>query len=151
MNEGFLLQSEHMLEIDVAPRGGTEQRQMERLGAGITEMDPDVNDELNQDKYYDGEGFGETDVTSSQLILTFGGHRKYGDPAQDYIFSKLLEPGIGRRTHLDWTLPNGDKFSGPVTIAEITGPGGEAGEKGEIEFSLHFNGKPKFEKGTPIA
>lgn len=139
--EGFLLQSEHKLELDIDPGG---ESTMELLGAGITGMDPDINDEINQDKYYDGEGFGETDVTSSQLILTFSGHRKYGDAAQDYIFSKLLEPGTGRRTTLDWTLPNGDKYSGPVTIANISGPGGEAGDKGEIGFELHFNGRPEF-------
>ena len=143
--EGFLLQSEHRLELDVDPGGAST---MELLGAGITGMDPDINDEINQDKYYDGEGFGETDVTSSQLILTFSGHRKYGDAVQDYIFSKLLEPGTGRRTNLDWTLPNGDKYSGPVTIANISGPGGEAGDKGEIGFELHFNGRPEF---TPAA
>lgn len=138
MAEGFLLQSEHLLEIE------TGASTMARLGAGITGMDPDVNDEISQDRYYDGEGFGETDVTGSQLILSFDGHRKYGDEAQDYIFSKLLEPGTGRRTKLEWTLPNGDKFSGQVTIANITGPSGDAGDKGEIGFELHFNGKPEF-------
>lgn len=143
--EGFLLQSEHVLEIDVDPGGASEKAM---LGAGITGMEPDINDELSQDRYFDGEGFGETDVTSSQLILSFDGHRKYGDPAQDYIFSLMLEPGNKRRTELDWTLPNGDKFSGNVTIANIAGPSGEAGEKGEISFELHFNKKPEFVVGA---
>ncbi len=140
--EGFLLQSKHKLEINTAP--GSESEKFERLAAGITGLDPDTNDELAQDQYFDGEGFGETDVTSAQLILTFSGHRKYGDAAQDYIYGQLLEVGPGRRTELQWTLPNGDKFEGPVTIANITGPGGEAGEKGEIGFEMHFNGKPEF-------
>lgn len=142
MRKGFLLQSEHKIEIDINPDG--EMGEMAALAAGITEMDPNVEDELSQDRYYDGGGFGETDVTGSQLIITFGGHRKYGDPAQDYIFSTLLETGGGRRTNLEWTLPNGDIYKGNVTIAEISGPGGEAGEKGEIEFELHFNSKPEF-------
>lgn len=140
--EGFLLQSKHLLELDIDPSSDTEK--FERLAAGITGMDPDPNDEVAQDKYFDGEGFGETDVTGSQLVLTFSGHRKYGDKVQDYIFSLLLEPGPKRRTTLQWTLPNGDNFEGSVTIANITGPGGEAGEKGEIGFELHFNGKPEF-------
>lgn len=139
--EGFLLQSKHLIEINTSPG---EVDKMERIAAGITGLDPDPNDELAQDKYFDGEGFGETDVTSAQLILTFSGHRKYGDPAQDYIFGLLLEIGPGRRTDLQWTLPDGSMFEGPVTIANITGPGGEAGEKGEIGFELHFNGKPEF-------
>lgn len=144
MPEGFLLQSEHKLQIDTGPNGVSA---LEPLGAGITSMDPDVNDELSEDRYFDGEGFGETDVTGSKLVLSFSGHRKYGDAAQDYIFGTLLEPGVGRRTKLEWTLPSGDSYKGPVTIANITGPSGEAGEKGEVGFELHFNGKPEF---TPL-
>lgn len=140
--EEFLLQSSHLLELDIAP--SETDGEFVRLGGGINSMEPDPNDEIAQDNYYDGEGFGETDVIGAQLVLTFGGHRKYGDPAQDYIFSVLLEPGPARRTNLRWTLPDGSEYEGPVTIAAITGPGGEAGAKGEIGFELHFNGKPKF-------
>lgn len=141
MAEGFLLQSGHVLEIDVDPGGVST---MERLGAGIANMEPSPNDEISQDKYYDGEGFGETDVISSQLVISLSGHRSYGDPAQDYIFGQMLETGPKRRTTLDWTLPDGGKYSGPVTIANISGPGGDAGAKGDIAFELHFNGKPEF-------
>lgn len=142
----FLLQSSHLLELDVTPKGEVET--FERLGAGITGMEPDPNDEIAQDKYYDGEGFGETDVIGAQLVLSFSGHRKYGDAAQDYIFSLLLEPGPARRTNLRWTLPDQSIYEGPVTIAAITGPGGDAGAKGEIGFELHFNGKPEFTPAT---
>lgn len=145
MSAEFLLQSKHLLEINTTP--GSEGPFV-RLAAGITSMEPDPNDEVAQDRYFDGEGFAETDVIGAQLVLTFSGHRKYGDPAQDYIFSLLLEPGPARRTELRWTLPDGSNFEGPVTIAAITGPGGEAGAKGEIGFELHFNGKPEF---TPAA
>lgn len=141
----FLLQSKHSLELNLDP-GGVET--FEKIAAGITGLDPDPNDEVAQDKYFDGEGFGETDVIGAQLILTFSGHRKYGDAVQDYIFSLLLEIGPARRTELKWTQPDGSKFEGPVTIANITGPGGEAGAKGDIGFELHFNGKPEF---TPAA
>lgn len=146
MKTGFLLQSAHKLELDVNP-GGVEEYQP--LSAGITGFEPDPNDEISQDQYLDGEGFGESDVTSAQLIISVDGHRKYGDPVQDYIFSLLLEVGPARRTNLKWTLPNGDVFEGNVTIAGISGPGGEAGEKGEISFELHFNGKPTFVPAVP--
>lgn len=146
MSAEFLLQSKHLLELNTSP--GSEEPTFERLAAGITGLDPDANDELAQDKYIDGEGFGETDVVGGQLILTFSGHRKYGDPVQDFIFGLLLEVGPARRTELQWTLPDGSMFEGPVTIANITGPGGEAPSKGEIGFELHFNGKPEF---TPAA
>ena len=141
----FLLQSKHVIELDINPGGESET--YERLAAGITSMEPDPNEELAQDKYFDGEGFGETDVIGAQLVLTFSGHRKYGDPVQDYIFSLLLQPGPARRTNARWTLPDGSTFEGPVTIASITGPGGEAGAKGDIGFELHFNGMPDFQEG----
>lgn len=142
----FLLQSKHLLEIDTTP--GTDPGSFERLGAGITNMEPDPNDEVSQDRYFDGEGFAETDVIGAQLVLTFSGHRKYGDPAQDYIYGLLLEPGPARRTNFRWTLPDGKSYEGPVTIAAITGPSGEAGAKGEIGFEIHFNGKPEFTEGA---
>lgn len=138
----FLLQSGHIIELNVTPEAETEK--FERLAAGITGLDPDVNDELDQVRYLDGEGFGETDVTGAQLVLALDGHRLYGDPVQDYIYSLVLEIGRKRRTQIKWTLPDGAMFEGNVTIASITGPSGEAGEKGEIGFELHFNGKPEF-------
>lgn len=142
MSEGFLIQSNHKIEINTDPTGVEES--FVRLAAGITGLDPDVNDEVSQDRYLDGDGFAESDVTGAQLILTLSGHRLYGDPAQDFIYSKLLEIGPSRRTGLKWTLPSGEVFEGNVTITGITGPSGEAGEKGEIGFELHFNGKPEF-------
>lgn len=138
MADGFLLQTKHLFEIQ------TGEDEWSRLGAGLSSVEPSANDELAQDVYLDGEGLGETDVIGAQLILAFSGHRKYGDPAQDYIFGKMMELGPGRRTELRWTLPNGDMLEGPVTIANISGPSGDAGGKGEIEFELHFNGTPEY-------
>src|SRR5690554_818392 len=142
--EGFLLQSKHILEINTSPGATDGTQTFERLAAGISSMEPSSNDELAQDRYFDGDGYGETDVIGAQLVLTFSGHRKYGDPAQDFIMGLMLDLGPGRRTDFRWTLPNGDVYEGPVTVANITGPSGEAGAKGEIGFEIHFNGKPEF-------
>lgn len=139
---GFLLQSKHKIELDITPDAEVETYEL--LASGITGLDPDVNDEISQDRYMDGDGFAESDVTGAQLVLPFSGHRKYGDPVQDYIYSLVLEIGPSRRTSVKWTLPDGAMFEGSVTITGITGPSGEAGEKGEIGFELHFNGKPEF-------
>mgnify|MGYP001393493218 FL=1 len=142
--EGFLLQSSHILEINTTPGAPEGEETFERLAAGISSMEPNPNDELSQDRYFDGDAYGETDVIGAQLVLTFSGHRKYGDPAQDFIFGTLLDLGPGRRTDFRWTLPDGGRYEGPVTIANITGPSGDAGAKGEIGFEIHFNGKPKY-------
>lgn len=143
-NTGFLQTLKNILEIQIGEDESTGEPVFARLAAGISTMEPQPNDELAQDIYLDGEGYGETDIIGAQLVIACTGHRLYGDPAQDFIFSKVLETGPGRRTTLRWTQPNGDVLEGPITIANISGPGGDAGAKGEIGFELHFNGKPTF-------
>lgn len=133
--------SEHLFEIKIA------DEQYARLAKGIMSAEPDNNEETDQTKYLDGDGFGETDVIGAQLIVAFSGHRYYGDPAQDYIYSNMLKLGAGRRTDFRWTQPNGDVLEGSCTIAAITGPSGDAGAKGEIGFEIHFNGKIELQEG----
>jgi hypothetical protein len=143
----FALMNEHGFNINTTP--GVTPGTMALIAAGITNVEPNNNEEISQDKYLDGDGYGESDVIGAQTVLTFTGHRKYGDTAQDFIFSKMLELGSGRRTNFEWTEPDGGKFTGSCTIANITGPSGDAGAKGEISFEIHFNGKPVYTPPTP--
>lgn len=142
----FELMNSHTFEINTTP--GTAPGTLAAIAKGINNVEPDNNEELSQDKYIDGDGYGETDVIGAQTILSFKGHRYYGDPAQDFIFGLALEVGSARRTDFTWTEPDGGKFTGPCTIANIKGPSGDAGSKGEISFEVHFNGKPTY---TPPA
>ncbi|WP_153124678.1 phage tail tube protein [Peribacillus tepidiphilus] len=144
---GFELMNKHIFEINTTL--GVSPGTYARIAAGITDVEPNNNEELSQDKYLDGDGYGQTDVIGAQMVLAFTGHRKYGDPAQDFIFSKLLELGPERRTEFRWTEPDGGIFEGECTIANISGPSGNAGAKGEISFEIHFNGKPDYTPPTP--
>jgi hypothetical protein len=144
---GFELMNKHIFEINTTP--GVTPGTYARIAEGITNVEPNNNEELSQDRYLNGDGYGETDVIGAQLVLTFTGHRKYGDLAQDFIFSKLLELGPERRTEFRWTEPDGGVFEGECTIANISGPSGDAGAKGEISFEIHFNGKPDYTPPTP--
>lgn len=139
---GFELMNKHIFEINTTP--GVSPGTYARIAEGITNVEPNNNEELSQDRYLNGDGYGETDVIGAQLVLTFTGHRKYGDPAQDFIFGKLLELGPSRRTTFRWTEPDGGIFEGECTIANISGPSGDAGAKGEISFEIHFNGRPQY-------
>jgi len=56
----------------------------------------------------------------------------------------LLELGPNRRADFRWTEPDGGGFGGECTVANISGPSGDAGAKGEISFEIHFNGKPEY-------
>lgn len=141
----FELMNKHIFEIETTS-GATPT--FSRIASGINNVAPASNESLSQDAYMDGDGYGETDVIGAQLVLTFTGHRKYGDAAQDFIFSKALELGPTRRTNFRWTEPDGGIFEGPATIANISQPSGDAGAKGEISFEVHFNGKPEYTEPT---
>lgn len=145
--EGLLLQSQHLFKINTTPNIA-EAGTMARLAAGLNNFAVSGNEELDQTHYLDGDGFGSTDIMGAQLVITFSGHRKFGDPAQDFVFSLLMELGENRKTDFEWTLPSGEKFAGPCTIANIEGPGGDANNKGDISFEIHFNGKPEYTPGT---
>ena len=144
MSEGLLVQSKHQFEIGV----GTDETEgttiFERLAKGVNNFEPTPNEENDQTQYLDGNGFATTTVMGAQLTLSFSGHRYFGDPAQDYIFSKQIEIGTERETEFRWTLPTGEVFEGPCTLAVIEGPGGDANAKGEITVEIHFNGKPEY-------
>ena len=141
-DEGLLVQSKHLFEIDTAPEGSTPN--FVRMARGFNSFEVSTNEEVDQTNYLDGEGFGTSTVMGAQLTITFTGHRYYGDEAQDWIFSKKMEIGTDRETQFRWTLPTGEVFEGPCTLAEISGPGGEANAKGEITVAIHFNGKPEY-------
>ncbi|PEB19729.1 capsid protein [Bacillus toyonensis] len=143
-NQGFLLNHGYKFEINTTP--GTETPTWVRIAAGITSVDPDNNEESDENYYYDGGGAAERDITGFMMSYGFEGHRKYGDPAQDYIFSKMHKVGPDRKTEFRVTEPNGDKWEGPSTMSELKAPGGDANSKGEIEFTLSFDGVPEFVK-----
>ncbi|AFE86250.1 major capsid protein gpP [Bacillus phage PBC1] len=116
------------------------------IAKGITGVDPDNNEETEDTFYYDGNGSAETDVTGYKLSYAFEGHRNYGDPAQDLIMGLAIKTGPERKVTFTVTEPNGDKYTGPATVYDIKLPGGDANSKGEIEFTIAFDGKPTFTK-----
>ncbi|HEM5195629.1 TPA: hypothetical protein U1312_000334 [Streptococcus suis] len=127
----FYLQSEHKLEIS------EDGKTWMRLAGGISELEPDGNEEVSQDAYLDGS---ESDVTGGQLVLALTGHRLVGDKAQDWLYARQFQYGGKRRGFTRWTLPGGKtQFTFASTFANIKGPSGAANGKGEIEFEIHSN------------
>jgi hypothetical protein len=144
----FDLMNAHKFEIQTGTDATTQAPIYSLIAKGITNVEPNNNEELDQTKYLDGDGYGETDVIGAQLVLSFTGHRYYGDAAQDFIFGKLLDLGTSRRVPFRWTEPDGGIYEGECTIANISGPSGDAGTKGEISFEIHFNGRPQYTPPT---
>lgn len=139
---GFALMNDQKFEINITPAEAEPTWVV--LAKGIMTAEPSTNEEIDQTVYFDSSGFKESDVTGMQLVQSFTGHRYYGDEAQDYIFSKMLELGAARRTTFRYTEPDGGVYTGSITIANIQPPSGDAGAKGEIAFEIHYNGKPEY-------
>lgn len=147
----FLLNWQNKIEI--ATDGETDiskadSAQWARLAAGINNLTPAENDTTANDEYYDGEGFGTSDVTSKRYQFTIASHRVYGDAAQDFIASKMLEIGDALKTLMRVTFADGSAVYGVVTLTNIVPAGGQPGAKQTFSVVAVFNGKPKFVPAT---
>lgn len=128
-----------LIELDTNPSGTAV---WSPLAAGISSYDPSTNDETDQTKYLDGDGFGETTVIGAQYIISITGHRFIGDEAQDFVYNLQFQLGDNRKTQARITDKDGNVISGDCTIANIDFGGGDAGAKTDISFEIHFNGEP---------
>lgn len=149
----YLLQHGYRFLINKKVGAKDSERTWLRLAAGIKSITPDNNEEVSEDYYYDGGGNAESGVTGMQKTYSFEGHRKYGDPAQDYIYDTLSH-GVGPEREVEAMIiyPDGNAIKGKAIIVNIKDPGGDANSKGEIEFNLNFSGMPtKLEKMEPSA
>ena len=133
----FALNYTHLHQIKIPVLGWT------YIGAGIQTVEPNPNETTDDSNYYDGEGLSATIVTGGQVTFAFKGHRKYGDPAQDYIASLMLEYGSSRDVLYRWIGPDGETIEANATIANIKSGGGDANSKGTFEFDVRCNGRPK--------
>jgi hypothetical protein len=138
---GFSLNYTNLHEILVPGIG------WQRIGAGIQTITPNGNETTDQTGYYDGEGLASTLVTGGQVTLAFSGHRKYGDPAQDYIASLALSYGAAREVEYRWTAPDGQVIQGDAALANIVPGGGDANSKSTFSFEAHINGRPTLTAG----
>lgn len=142
---GFLLNAGYLFDFNTTLDAADADPGWLRIAAGILTAEPDNNEELSQEYYYDKMGSAETDVVGAQEIWSFEGHRKYGDAAQDKIYDDLkYKLGPARHVAFRVTFPDGATATGEASLANITGPGGDANSKGEIGFEMHFNEIPTF-------
>ena len=146
MDIAFALNYTNIWMIDITPSASS--RTWARLGAGITTVDPNNNEQVEEDEYYDSEGAVDPEVVSIRPVFSFSGDRKYGDPAQDYIASLMYAIGDQRKTSFKRVGPDGTIITGPCTIANIVAFGGDANAKGTLSFELRVKGAPTVTPGN---
>lgn len=113
------------------------------VGAGINTMTPAAAETADATAYWDGKGFVSDDVTGKAVTFQVAGHRKVGDPAQDYVASKFMAKGDEVKTLARWTDPEGNEVAFVATLKAITPFGGAANAKQTFSFTLSMDGKPK--------
>ncbi len=128
-----------LFELDNNPAGTANYI---RMGDGLVSATPANNETVDTKSYLDDNGGASSEVTGFQYVWAFSGDRIIGDPAQDFIFSKLFSLGISRKTNARITAADGTVITGPVTIANINDGGGDASATAAIGFDVMFNGKP---------
>ena len=117
-----------------------------RLATKIQTITPSANETTNNNSYYDGEGFGSTEVTGKRYQLACSGQRYVGNPAQDYIASKQFAIGQALHCRVIW-VQNGQAIVSEATLTNIVATGGEASANQTFSCTIEFNGKPRTVNG----
>ena len=129
----------HTFEINITPE--SDKQTWASALVGITECAPASDETVSEDAYYNDLGDTDTSVDAVKVSIAFTGHRKYGDPAQDFIQSRALLTKKKRKTDYRWVHPDGTIFEGVLTMADLV-PGsgmGEATSKGDFSWTAKLN------------
>lgn len=147
MDIGFAPNYTNIHEIDITPDSA--ERTWAWLAPGITSIVPSANEVVDDTPYYDGEGMSTKDITGGQLSYAVTGHRRQGDPAQDYIVGRALLYGEERKTNLRITSSKGDVLEGEVTLSDLVpdSANGVANTKGDFSCTISYNKTPRRVEG----
>lgn len=117
---------------------------------GWSNVAESLNEVLYQATYLCDKGWGSTEVTGGQYIVTLTGVRYIGNPLQDWIFSADVMYAFGdvRKTQLRVTKGPTEIMTWDVTLANITETGGDANQPGAITVAIHGNGAPTISGGV---
>lgn len=132
--------------INIAEPGAEESWAV--LGAGIENMQEQLNEVIQQYKFMKDEGYGRSRVTAMAPVWNITGRRIWGDAAQDFIFKHKYSLGAGRETDakVEYTA-NGMQhtITFDVTFANLQEIGGATEENSAISIEMHVAGKPVME------
>jgi len=128
----------YVIEVDISETTSESYKEI----SGITDVDPQNNEVLDQKQYIGKGGHGATEITAFQFIFGVSGDRDYDDDGQNFIYGLQWKRGSERKKKVRITYPNGDCITGLATIVNIGGPGGSASQPGTFSCEFHFNEIP---------
>ena len=116
------------------------------LGNGIENIAEALNETVQQYFFMDDDGFAKNHVTGMAIAFTLTGRRVYGDPAQDYIFSKKFGLDTERQSSFKLSWLDASSVSHTITcnctIANMQEWSGNTTDDSAISFEIRFDGKP---------
>jgi len=139
-----MIKTNYNYELSINTTPDSETATMAPVAEGFDNIAESLNEVLYQSSFLGDGGWGRSEVTGGQLILTLSCVRVVGDAAQDYIFGDAVYFGFGenRKTDAQLTCPDGSTITCGVTLAKIARTGGAANNATAVSVELHFNGKP---------
>lgn len=145
-NEAVKANFQATMTMDINPSGASNYQS---LAKGWTNLAKSLNEVINQFSYFGDSGFGSSEVSGMQIILTLTGNRVKNDLVQDFIFSEAVQYGLldNRKTNITIEFA-GQTLAGEVTICNIVDGGGDPNKLGAISCELHFNGLPSITDNT---
>lgn len=134
------------MEIDIDPNGSSN---FQPVSKGFSNLTKSLNEVITQFSYFGDSGYGSTEVSGMQVVLTLTGTRYKGDLAQDFIFGESVQYELleSRKTTFRITQA-GTTIEGEITIGNIVDGGGDPSALSAISCEFHFNGKPTITSGT---
>lgn len=148
----LIMQEVHSLKLSIntTPNAQSDQAKLyAEVGAGIDNMQEQLNEVIQQYKFIADHGYSRSRVTGMAPIFTLSGRRIWNDVAQDYIFDQKYKLGGDRYTDakLEYTADGFDyEIAFDCTIANLQELGGATEENSAITFEIHVNGKPTMTK-----
>ena len=114
-----MIKTNYNYELSINTTPGSETATMAPVAEGFDNIAESLSEVLYQSSFLGDGGWGRSEVTGGQLILTLSGVRVVGDAAQDYIFGDAVYFGFGenRKTDAQLTCPDGSTISCGVTLA----------------------------------
>lgn len=112
------------------------------LATGFETINPTLKETDDNTQYYDGAGYGSSDITAKTINIAFSGNRIEGDAAQDFVAGKLLSLGDDLKSLIRWTRTDGGIIIFLATLTAIQITGGKASDKQTFSFTAVSNGKP---------
>ena len=122
------------------------------LCAGITNIDPSVNEQNQQAFYMCGHGGANNEVTGIAPEYAVSGHRVIGDAAQDYIAGLRYKLGQDRKSSLKVEIYDHttlvETIVADCTITDVVDFGGAATDLVPFSCTLRVNGIPTVTPAT---